>query len=242
MIKGVREHVKKHGGVWEGRHVTGYKAKKAKERKEWRAPLERKFIDATLTTTALSTSWGQLQPTSGITDCLSCPTVGDLESGRDGRNFRMMSIHVNVLMSVLGQEEDVNPLTDIVYRLVLVLDTQTNATEMVAADVIDTGSTTDVLSWRNLHNSTRFKILHDTGPLVMKRHNSGNGSLHAVETVFKVIKFNHSFGVKGVKVKCNALTSGSVAAVTDNSIALLGVTTNALCLISYESRLRFTSA
>ncbi len=212
-------------------------------RTPWRAPLEKKFIDTTASITPFTVVWDPLAPTAGVVDCLSCPSVGDTESSRDGRCFRMWSIHVKIQISTPAIESSGAPLNDLSYRFLLVMDTQTNGTVIDGTDVMDAGSTSQEMSFRNLQNSARFRVLHDSGPIVIKRLNTNEGApdLFAAPVSNRFFSINKTFGKEGIKVRCTG-TAASVVAVSDNSISLIGVASSTAVEFEYETRLRFTSA
>ncbi len=201
--------------------------------------MELKFFDATKGSTAMATAWTSIQPAAG--DALSVPAIGTGESQRDGRVFTIRSIFLKGLISMVVSESATAPLDDQTYRLVLVWDTQTNGAAITATDVMDAGATTDVNSFRNLQNSKRFIVLHDTGTRRIARTsqtNEGAVNLFAGPSVFIPWKMNKAFK-DGIKVRTIG-TTANVTSISDNSIALIGIASSTAVFINYESRCRFT--
>ncbi len=203
--------------------------------------LENKFMDATKGDTAMAITWTSILPSGGVTGALSVPAQGDGESDRDGRVFTIKSVHIRGVISMIGVESATTPVPDQMYRLVLVMDSQTNATAITATDVMDAGSTNDVNSFRNLQNSKRFTVLWDSGLQRIIRDgqtNEGAVNLFAAQSPFIPWKFDKAFK-EGIKVRCVG-TDANITSVSDNSITLIGIATSTGVFIQYESRIRFT--
>ncbi len=201
--------------------------------------LEQKFIDSTRTSTAFTTAWASLQPTSGIVDCLTCPAIGDTESSRDGRVYFIRGISVRGIVTLPAVEGTGSPADDIFWRIALVWDTQTNSVAIPALSVMDAGATNDVLSFRNLANSKRFIILGDTQIQVIHQFQMAE----AVDLFSNGRQiFNFSFYKtfkEGIKVRCTN-TTANVGSVSDNSFSLIGLASNTALSMEYETRCRFT--
>ncbi len=203
--------------------------------------LEKKFVDATRAAAAMSATWAVLAPSAGIVSCLTAPAIGTSEEQRDGRTFTIHSIHVKGFVTTPTAESQTAPMNDIEYRIILVWDTQTNGTPIVATDVMDNGATLQVNAFRNLANSKRFIVLWDSGPMSMSRKNQMNeGAVNLFAAPQRRIPFaiNKSFK-KGIKVRTTG-TGADVADISDNSFSLIGVTGNTALTCSFESRCRFT--
>ncbi len=202
---------------------------------------EIKFADAQLAAEAFTTAWAAKNPTgTGMTDSISVPVVGTGEENRDGRVYYIHSIHVHGKINLPATESDAAPQGGPIYaRVCLIWDTQTNAAEITATDVMDAGGADDILAFRNLQNSSRFIVLKDkTFRLVP---NAGNeGSINLFYKPFSEIRFkwNKSFK-KPIKVRCVG-TTADVASVSDNSFSIIGLANNTNMTLEYQSRLRFT--
>ena len=129
--------------------------------------LEEKFLDCAWNGVGIGTSTdgadGELQPSSGCTGCISCPSQGDGESQRDGRKFVLKSIWVSGIINTSAIQTASNASEFVGWYFALVLDTQTNGTTVNSEDVYINPSTSAGAMFpqplRNLQNSKRFKIL-----------------------------------------------------------------------------------
>ncbi len=203
--------------------------------------IEKKFVDATRASAAMSATWAVIAPSAGITSCLSAPGIGTGEEQRDGRTFTIQSIHVKGHVFVPTAESITAPFNDIEYRICLVWDTQTNGSPIVGTDVMDNGATFQFNAFRNLQNSKRFIVLWDSGVLTMDRSNQMNeGAINLFAAPQRRTPFtiNKTFK-KGIKVRTVG-TTADVASISDNSISLIGVTGDTALTAAFESRCRFT--
>lgn len=201
--------------------------------------LEKKFADIETNNDAFSSAWATMEdPTN---DSISGVAQGDGESQRDGRKYAIHSIHIRYRIHVAASESQTTPLPDLFGRLCLVLDTQTNGAQLTASDVMDVGLTDDVLAFRNLQHSTkRFRVLMDkTFMLRGNDTNEGAANLFAQGAQSTpIVKFNWNFPTPLV-VTCSA-TTGVIAAITDNSLHIIGVANLATALLNMQVRIRFT--
>lgn len=107
---------------------------------------EQKFLDT-------STSDVDITSTMTFTN-IGVIAVGSGESGRVGRKLTVKSIHVRYQLVLKTATVAIN--TSNIVRCMLVQDTQTNGAQFAANQLFDSD---DILSFRNLANSGRFKIL-----------------------------------------------------------------------------------
>ncbi len=202
--------------------------------------LERKFKDFNRNSDAFTLAWagGEMDPSTA--NSLSVVAQGDGESERDGRVYHIHSVHLKGLLNISGAESQVTPLNDIVARLALVWDTQTNGAQLNAEDVFLTiGSGEDVNSFRNLQNSKRFIVLKDkTFRFKQEQIAEGAANLFAWGQAQIPFKINKTFKTP-IKVRCSG-TTAAVTSVTDNSLHLIGTATDIKMLLTYQSRIRFT--
>ncbi len=202
---------------------------------------EIKFADAELAAEAFTAAWVAKNPAgTGMTDSISVPVVGTGEENRDGRVYYIHSIHVHGKIQLPGTESDAAPQGGPTYaRLCLVWDTQTNAAEITATDVMDAGGTDDTMSFRNLQNSSRFIVLKDK-TFVLRPAQGNEGAVNVFYKAFNDVRFkwNKSFK-KPIKVRCVG-TTADVASVSDNSLSIIGIANNTNITLEYQSRLRFT--
>ncbi len=197
---------------------------------------EVKFFDTEITNTVMSATWAALEP---ATTNLTAVAQGDGESNRDGRKFTLKSIHIRGFLETAVQESQATPLSDILCRIVLVHDTQTNGAQLTATEVMDAGGTDDINSFRNLGFTNRFKVLHDKTHRIL-RNNTNEGAVNLFASASTTYPFTIN---KTFKVPINVLmsdTGADIANVTDNSIHMIAITTSTASLMNYQCRLRFT--
>ncbi len=199
--------------------------------------LEKKFYDTSIVNTATSTTWAAVEDATA--DTISAVAQGDGESDRDGRVYEIHSLHIRGIISSDLSEGAASPINDSFVRIAVVLDTQTNGAQLTATAVHETGGTPDYLSFRNLQNTGRFKILYDKS-FVIKPQSMNEGAVNsfAGNSAFRQFIINKTFKTP-IKVRCTG-TTAVVGSIADNSlhvIAISDVTTNN---ITYKSRIRFT--
>ncbi len=215
-----------------------YTRKRGTYRKQlkWMKPDEIKFIDFELDTEAFTGAWAAKNPTT--VNCLSAVAQGDGESDRDGRTYYITSIHIKGEFNIAAIEASTAPLNDRVSRICVVWDKQTNNTEIVATDVMDAGQSNDVYAYRNLQEVTRFVILYDkTVTIRPPQTNEGAANAYAAGAAIRRFKFDHYFK-RPIKVVMTG-TSGVVGSVSNNSLAVIGISDSATVLLTYQARLRY---
>lgn len=203
---------------------------------KWVKPEERKFIDFELNDEAFTAAWAAKNPTT--VNCISAVPQGDTESSRDGRVYYLTRISIRGEVTIDPIESSVAPLNDRQARICLVLDTQTNGTEIVGTSVMDGGQTRDIYSFRNLQETGRYRVLYDkTWTIRQIQTNEGAANLFAGGLALRRFSFNHNFK-KPIKVICTG-TAGTVATMSDNSLSVIGVADSATIGLSYQARLRY---
>ncbi len=201
--------------------------------------IENKFIDTQTDDDSFTESWAAMEP---ATTNLSTVAQGDGESQRDGRVYVIDSIHLKGYIRLPGAELVADVPASVICRIVVVVDTQTNGTTIVATEVMDAGQTKDVLAFRNLQNTLRFKVIWDktfTLQVNSVSHFAVN-SFSNTETL-RHFKYNHKFP-GGLRVTMSS-TEQSIANVRDNSIHLIGVCSPfdaaVVPKLHYQCRIRF---
>lgn len=200
---------------------------------------ELKFLDSYRAPAAFTTTWSAMSPSTGVTDCLTMPAQGDGESNRDGRHYYIHGIYIRGTIQRAVVEADTAPPIQEHARIVLVWDSQTNATAVTATSVMDNGAGVDLNSFRNLQNSKRFKILYDKifkiNPQIV---NEGAVNSFAAQGWAQHFKINKTFKTP-IPVNCVA-TTAAVASCSDNSINMIGVASSTDITLTYDCRVRFT--
>lgn len=201
--------------------------------------IERKFADFEIGSDTFSTSWATMQ--DGTIKSISAVGIGNTESTRVGRVYNITSLHMRGAITTNASEAQTAPLSHSSCRVVIVWDTQTNAAELTATDVMDAGQTQDFLAFRNLQNTKRFRILMDkmwvVRPTIL---NEGGANAFAANETIINWKFNRTFK-KPIKVICSG-TTAVIGSITDNSIHVIGICsdTGVSPRLEYQARIRFT--
>lgn len=172
--------------------------------------VERKYTDVSATTTASST------PTLVLLNGLS---LGDTATTRDGVSVKANSSFLNVFFSINASA------TTTMVRVMLLLDTQPNATAATASEVLQ--SSGSVISPINITNGKRFKIMMDK-----KKSMSINGT--------EIVRFKE-FRKLGFHTRYNTANNGTIADISTNAFYLLFMSDQATntAAISYWHRMRF---
>ncbi len=203
--------------------------------------LERKFKDYEVSADSFTTVWAGGEMDDGTALSLSAVAQGDGEDQRDGRVYTIHSVHIRGYVELSSLEDSVSPINDVIARIALVWDTQTNGAQLNAEDVyLTTSAGKDVNSFRNLQESKRFIVLKEK-TMTLKAYgqtNAGAQNLYTNGAVRIHFKINKAFK-NGIKVRCKG-TTATVASISDNSLHLIGTANATTVVLNYESRIRFT--
>lgn len=193
--------------------------------------IEYKFLDTAWDNVAINSSTDgsgcELQPSSGCTNCISCPAEGDGESARDGRTFVLKSAYFSgtIDFAALTGQTTINEGGG--FYFALVLDTQTNGAAINSEDVYINPSTIAKAiipqPLRNLEQSNRFRILdrkYVDQPLIVAGSVGANFALAPATLPIVTLSWKGS-----IKVNTKA-TASNVTSVTDNSLHILAFAAN----------------
>ncbi len=205
----------------------------------------KKFADFELGSTVLSETWtgSELDPGASVL-CLSAVAQGTGAEVRTGRTILIHSLYIRAKFTIGGTESQAAPLpSDSFVRLIVFLDTQTNGVQAQGEEVMEIVGGDNILAFRNLENTDRFRILKDKS-LRLDRgfQNEGAVNLFATNSASFQCNFFIKFK-KPLKVRFTiGTTTGVIANVTDNSLHLIGVRSdNGFSVdILYKARIRFT--
>lgn len=203
--------------------------------------MENKFADFTVSDDAFSLTWAGGEMEDGTALSVSAVAQGDGESQRDGRVYYINSVHIKGFVKRTTAEQSATPLPDVLCRIALVWDTQTNGAQLNAEDVFKTiASTEDVNSFRNLQFSKRFIVLKDKHIRVHLDNQTNEGAIDKFACPDTIIPFtiNKKFS-KPIKVRCTG-TTAAISSISDNSLHIIGTAQTASLQLTYESRVRFT--
>lgn len=220
---------------------------------------EMKYFDCERQAAALSattTTWvaGTIQDPSSTINlgsaavatplCLFAPTVGAALNQRIGRKIRMLKVKVTGNVVTPAQTANSTPDAATRVRILLVLDTQTNAAQMTSAQLLNDAGTADTTlsSFQNPNNFGRFRVLKERwisiGNVNMAGSPTGGDVIQA--GMIARFKMSHTFKVP-VEVHFNATNGGTVADIIDNSLHIIAAvqTTQLAPTIAYYSRVSF---
>ncbi len=202
--------------------------------------LENKFVDNELDATAFAATWATMEPAASV-ETISATAIGNTESSRDGRVYFINSVHLRGFVSRAAVESQAAPFNDVVARICLVWDTQTNGAQLTATDVMDGGQSNDYIAFRNLQFTKRFRILMDKTITLKAYGQTNEGAVNLFANGLDrspTFVYNRVFKTP-IKVICKG-TTAVVASITDNSLHVIGAATGASALLTYQSRIRFS--
>lgn len=204
--------------------------------------LEKKFVDRVLTSSVLTNVWttGEHDP---ATTGLSPVAQGDGESNRDGRRYEIHSIQITGFVQTTSQKANSIPPADVVVRIALVLDKQTNAAQIAAENVFTVAAVPDTDGYRNLQFIERFQVLKEKRfklNLTAATTNEGAVDSFSCGAVKHLFKMSYKWKTP-LKVNMKD-TTAVISNVLDNSLHVIAVADNlgTVPLLTYTSRLRFT--
>lgn len=210
-----------------------------------RAITERKYYDTEFTgnIAATTTTFAGAEVNPATVSCLSAPAQGDDYNNRIGRKITAVAIKIKgevFLEAQTGQAGAEGPIT---VRLILGIDTQTNATQVVSEDVINSGTALATLMFQNPANFGRYRILKDKlitlNPSTIAYDTVGNNyELGGNKRMFKI---NYKFR-KPLVIRFNATSTAGVSSVTDNNIFMIcgANSTSSVPKLSYKARFVYT--
>ncbi len=214
--------------------------KRRRPRRTWVGPHpELKFADIETDSDAFAVTWSTMEDATN--DSIAGVAQGDGESQRDGRTYFIHSIHIRCNIEAASQESQVTPLSNLRGRICLVWDTQTNGTQLTATDVMDGGGTDDILAFRNLQHSKRFRILWDKSWVLKREGQTNEGAIDLFAAPYATtptFQYHRRFK-KPIKVICQA-TTAVIAAISDNSFHIIGVSDSTVARMNMQVRIRFT--
>lgn len=192
---------------------------------------EKKFIDYTLTGTAIpSPNWLLVEPAT--TEALSAVAQGNGPSNRDGLKMIAVSLYIRGFV-LEASDANTAPESPLIWRMIVFVDKQTNATNPTPLDVVTSQAVQAPL---NLANSTRFWVLKDiyqcqTQPS-LATNLVANYATNGVARTFEFFK-NFKLPIQHVG------TTAAVASIANHAVRVMMVANRAGGLVTYTSRIRF---
>lgn len=208
---------------------------------------ENKYFDATLAVTALpatAVSWASTERDPTTLNTLFAPIQGTGINNRIGRKVSVHKLKVRGTLTFTQFTGGALTANYLGCRLVLVQDLQTNGAQLNGEDVMAASATASsenqMVSYQNLANFGRYRVLKDKSYQFRYGIAANNASATTVSTDFPSIDFNFSIKFrKPVVVHFNATNGGTIADIVDNSFHILALANSTSVNILYESRVVF---
>jgi len=187
---------------------------------------ERKYFDAEVAASAIAANGGswagsELDP-AGST--LFYPTQGDDFNQRNGRKVQVLSIKSRGYINVPQQANQTAADSGAFIRFCIVLDKQTNATQLNGEDVITSGGASVAVGmFQNPAFFGRFQVLKDKIFILSNPNTTYDGTNIEQNGLIRQFKFNLKFR-KPITVHYNSTNGGTVADVVDNSFHVIALT------------------
>lgn len=191
----------------------------------------------------IDTTWtaGTRADPTGI-NCLFAPQQGNDISQREGRGVYVYNIKVTGSLTTQPVASTAAPDVPKVYRLILVMDKQTNGVQMTASDLISSGLNAPMLyGFQNTATFGRFQVLKDVMVEMPPYSMAWDGTANVIQSgVVKTFKLKYKWK-NALKVDFNSGNAGTVADITNYSFHLLVACTQttAVSLLNYKSRVSF---
>ncbi len=185
---------------------------------------EQKFVDTGIEKGTITTAM--------IIDGLCLIPEGNGESERVGRKVTVKSIHVTGTITLKPSTVAASSSASVI--CMLVQDKQTNGNAFTALDLVET-DTHD--TFRNLANSSRFKVLAKKIFNFSAHGGAPTGAAFAFGEVIRRVTFN-----KNVNIPIeydNSATTGATTTIRSNNIYWVTQASSSLCESDLVARLRY---
>jgi hypothetical protein len=153
---------------------------------------------------------------------------GTEESQRIGRQITGTRLNFNGILTLPASAANA---TDVV-RIMVVMDKQCNGATFSATDLLDTSG--NFLSYRNLENSKRFRVLYDKRFTLNATAFDSSNVLTAPFTRF----FKGSIPLKGARFEYSG-TTGSITELKSNNLAIFMQSEKGHAVVDMVSRFRY---
>lgn len=204
--------------------------------------VEKKYYDTTqsisLTAPADATG-GEVNPASGA---LSVPAQGDGATNRDGKQIIAKYLAIKGVINAPNMINQTALPAGTKVFVAIVLDTQTNASQVNSEDVFTNtlaNAVGNAMLQRDLEYGSRFKILKSEVFDIEPYTATWDGT--NIEVGGRMQCFDWYIPLNNLKINFNSGTTASIANVTDNSIQVIAFATSTAQAptLSYNARLRF---
>lgn len=159
-------------------------------------------------------------PATVLTLC--APTVGAGINQRIGKAIHIHKIKIRGRVYTAPVEATANAPPTQQIRMVLVLDKQTNSTQMSGPLLFPASAAPNVAvnAFQNIDNFGRFRVLKDKTFIIQNPNMAGDPATKDVAGLSIPFKISYKFK-KPLQVRFNATNGGTVADIVDNSLHIL---------------------
>ncbi len=186
---------------------------------------EKKFFDTALTDAAVAA-------TMTINNLTIIPE-GNGESDRIGRKITLKS--VSILYSLVLPGATGATISSDTVRCMLVQDTQTNGAQFTATQLIDTDT---MISFNNLANSSRFKVLYKAEYKLRSIGGAPSGAAFILSEDQKFLRFTKAINIP-IEYD-NSATTGVITSVRSNNLYWVTQAEGGHCTATGNARVRYT--
>lgn len=203
---------------------------------------EPKFYDTFRTTFTLASSatFAGCEYDPSATSMISTPSVGDSEQNRDGKKIVITQVEVKGWVYKYTEANQTTAEDGQWAWIALVLDTQTNGVQMNSEDCfknIEGANAALAVPFRNLLYGGRFRILKFKRFVFNNPNLCWDGTNMEQNGMVRPFKFYKKLRLP---VNFNAGTTSDIANVIDNSLHIIGCSSQASNITaSYGARIRF---
>lgn len=203
---------------------------------------ERKYFDSYNSTflAQANANWDTTVKDPATLNTLFAPTTGNDISNREARNVYVHTIRIKGYLRISGDLSTVNLPKCPTVRIILVIDKQTNGTQMTGNNLMASSTGDSILAFVNTANFGRFEILKDK----MIQLDFPISAVSATNTSFpntqRYFKIKHTFKTP-LRINFNSNDGGTVADIVDNSFHIVAAKTEAPGVaMVYNCRVGFT--
>lgn len=184
-----------------------------------------KYFDSTKASTLVNSTrlWTNSVYDPATINTLFCPTEGPDINQRVGREVHVHGISIRASIETDVQANQTLQDSPAAIRVMLVQDTQTNAAQMLAADLMTAGASTNkdaIHAFENVNNLDRFKIYHDKIHILQNPNVAFDGTNMEQGAIIKYFEYHVEFK-KPVIVRFNATNAGDITDIVDNSFHIV---------------------
>lgn len=158
---------------------------------------------------------------------------GNGESGRIGRKILLKNIHVKGSLKMAAATAGASTSDQV--TCMLVQDTQTNGEQFGVTDLLDTD---EFKSFRNLSNSTRFKVLYKKIFSLKSSGAAPSGAALIFGEDLRQLNVNKTVNIP-IEYD-NTASDGTIATVKTNNVYWVVQSSDGICGITANVRLRYT--